>query len=211
MVGFVRFARSPRHIELDQARALARQTGRRALRVVLLVDPDDRAVDEAVEAIEPAYIQLHGTETPERVGNILERTQVSVIKAIGIGGASDLARLSNYREAAARILLDARSPPGGLPGGNGRTFDWSLLAGLRDRSDAGGLPPVILSGGLTPDNVSDAINLTGVRAVDVSSGVESAPGRKDPDKIAAFVAAARAAFAATAGDVPTADPSNPPR
>lgn len=185
-VGFVRFARSPRHVELEAARVLSRQAKGRAGRVVLLVDPDDAAVATAIEAIAPDLIQLHGRESPERVAEIRAATGLPVMKALGIAGAADLAAIPAYAAVADRLLLDAKAPPGAaLPGGNGVSFDWSLLAGAD-------LPAgLMLSGGLGPENVAEALARTGLRAVDVSSGVESAPGIKDPARIAAFVTAAR--------------------
>jgi phosphoribosylanthranilate isomerase len=196
VVGFVRFPKSPRHVELDRARALSAQAQGRALRALLVVDPDDDALAGAVEAIDPDWIQLHGSETPERVAAIRARFGRPVMKAVGIAGAADLAAVKRYA-GADRLLLDAKPPrrDDALPGGNGLAFDWRLLAGL-DPSLS-----FMLSGGLTPDNVAQAIGLTGARAVDVSSGVESRPGLKDPSRIAAFVKAARAAWA-----VPPTDP-----
>ncbi|HEY8382261.1 MAG TPA: phosphoribosylanthranilate isomerase [Microvirga sp.] len=190
LVGFVRFPRSPRHVELDAGRALARQAQGRAERVVLLVDPDDAELERSVAALDPDLIQLHGSETPERVAAIRARLGRPVMKALGIAEAADLAGLAPYSQAADRVLLDAKPPrtPDALPGGNGLSFDWRLLAGLDPRLS------FMLSGGLTPDNVGEAIALTGARAVDVSSGVESRPGLKDPAKIEAFVRAAKAAF-----------------
>ena len=185
-VGFVRFARSPRHVELEAARALSRRAKGRAGRVVLLVDPDDAALAAAIEAIAPDLIQLHGRESPERVAEIRAATGLPVMKALGIAGPADLAAIPAYAAVADRLLLDAKAPPGAaLPGGNGVRFDWSLLAGAD-------LPAgLMLSGGLGPENVAEALARTGLRAVDVSSGVESAPGIKDPARIAAFVTAAR--------------------
>jgi len=185
-VGFVRFARSPRHVELEAARALSRRAKGRAGRVVLLVDPDDAALAAAIEAIAPDLIQLHGRESPERVAEIRAATGLPVMKALGIAGPADLAAIPAYAAVADRILLDAKAPPGAaLPGGNGVRFDWSLLEGAD-------LPAgLMLSGGLGPENVAEALARTGLRAVDVSSGVESAPGIKDPARIAAFVTAAR--------------------
>ncbi|WP_342166697.1 phosphoribosylanthranilate isomerase [Methylobacterium sp. SD21] len=185
-VGFVRFARSPRHVELEAARVLSRQAKGRAGRVVLLVDPDDAALAAAIEAIAPDLIQLHGRESPERVAEIRAATGLPVMKALGIAGEADLAVIPTYAAVADRLLLDAKAPPGAaLPGGNGVSFDWSLLAGAD-------LPAgLMLSGGLGPENVAEALARTGLRAVDVSSGVESAPGIKDPARIAAFVTAAR--------------------
>lgn len=208
MIGLVRFARSPRHVELDAGRALARQAAGRAQRVLLLVDPTDAELDEAVGAIEPDMLQLHGAESPARVATIRARTGRPVMKAIAIGTATDLNGLDAYRGAADRILLDAKPPKGSaLPGGNGVAFDWTLLAGLARPSlctslgmGAPNFDPdrdIMLSGGLTPENVADAIQVSRLRAVDVSSGVERAPGVKDNGKIAALVEAARAAFAAS--------------
>ena len=187
-IGLVRFPKSPRHVSLEQGRALSRMARGRAERVVLFVDPDDAEIAAAVEALAPDLIQLHGRESPERVAAIRAATGRPVMKAVGIAEAADLARLAAYAGVADRILLDAKAPPGAdLPGGNGRTFDWDLLA-------TAVLPPdTMLSGGLTPDNVADALGRTRIAALDVSSGVESAPGRKDPERIAAFIAAVRRA------------------
>jgi phosphoribosylanthranilate isomerase len=186
LVGFVRFAPSPRHLDLTPGRALSRAARGRAQRVLLTVDPDDAELDASLEAFDPDLVQLHGSETPERVAAIRARTGRPVMKALGIATADDLAGIAAYARVADRLLLDAKPPPGGrLPGGNGLPFDWRLIAGL----DPG--LPFMLSGGLTPDTVAEAIRVTGAPAVDVSSGVERAPGVKDPDRIAAFVAAAR--------------------
>lgn len=188
MVGFVRHAPSPRHVDLDLARSLSAAAVRRATRVLLLVDPDDATLDEALAAIEPDLLQLHGAETPGRVAAIRARTGLPVMKALGVAGRDDLDRVAAFRGLADRVLLDAKAPPGAaLPGGNGVPFDWSLL----DRLDPG--PDLMLSGGLTPGNVGRAIAETGMQAVDVSSGVESRPGEKDPGRIAAFIQAAHAA------------------
>jgi phosphoribosylanthranilate isomerase len=155
------------------------------------VNPGQAELDASIEALDPDTIQLHGSETPERVAEIRARTGREIMKAVAIGGPSDLAQIARYADAADRIVLDAKPPPGAsIPGGNGTAFDWSLLDGLDPRLD------VMLSGGLDPANVGQAIGRTRVRAVDVSSGVETRPGSKDPDKIRAFVRAARAAFAA---------------
>lgn len=192
LVGFVRYPRSPRHVELDGARALSEQARGRALRAVLVVDADDAELDAIVAALAPDLIQLHGEETPERVAAIRRRTGLPVMKALGIAEAADLAQIARYADAADRFLLDARPPKdaGALPGGNGRAFDWTLLTGLENRT------AFMLSGGLSPENVSEAIAATGAGAVDVSSGVETRPGQKDPERIEAFVRAARAAFGA---------------
>lgn len=190
LVGFVRFPKSPRHLSLAEGRLLSQRAKGRAERVALVVDADDAALAEVVEALDPDVLQLHGSETPERVAEIRRRFGRPVMKAIGVAQAGDLDALARYG-AAERILLDAKpTPDAALPGGNGLTFDWSLLAGV-DRGVS-----FMLSGGLEPANVAQAISVTGTRAVDVSSGVERRPGEKDPAKIDAFVKAARAAFAA---------------
>jgi phosphoribosylanthranilate isomerase len=191
-VGFVRFPKSPRHVSLETGRDLSAQAKGRALRVVLLVDADDAFIQEAVEALDPDLLQLHGHESPERVAAIRARFGRPVMKAIGIAEAADLSGLAAYAGIADHVLLDAKPPhtPDALPGGNGLSFDWRLLVGLDPRLS------FMLSGGLDPGNVSEAVKLTGSKAVDVSSGVEVKPGVKDPGKIEAFVKAARAAFAA---------------
>ncbi|KPQ10171.1 MAG: phosphoribosylanthranilate isomerase TrpF [Saliniramus fredricksonii] len=190
LVGFVQFPKSPRHIALDMAGPLSQRASGKALRVALAVDPDDAALEKILAAIDPDILQLHGRESPQRVTEIRHRFGVNVMKAIGIADAADLAQISVYRACCDRILVDAKPPamPEALPGGNGLTFDWQLIAGLDDKAG------LMLSGGLNPANVGDAIALTGVDAVDVSSGVESAPGEKDPQRIAQFIEAARAAF-----------------
>jgi phosphoribosylanthranilate isomerase len=186
LVGFVRFPASPRHVDLHRGRTLSRRARGRATRVALLVDPDDAALDEAIEALDPDLLQLHGGETPERVLAIRARFGRPVMKAVGIAEPADLAAVGHYA-AADRILLDAKPPRdvGALPGGNGLAFDWRLLASL-DLDER-----FMLSGGLTPETVAAAVALTGIRAVDVSSGVETKPGEKDPVRIAAFVRFAR--------------------
>lgn len=191
MVGFVRFPKSPRHVSLNLGHRLALQAKGRAQRVVLLVNPGDEDIAQAVEAINPDLIQLHGSETPARVAEIRSMVKRPVMKALGVAEPSDLQALSPYA-GADHILLDAKPPrtSEALPGGNGISFDWRLLNGL-DRKVS-----FMLSGGLNPDNVAEAIRLTKTQAVDVSSGVESGPGLKDPARIEAFIRAARTAFAA---------------
>jgi phosphoribosylanthranilate isomerase len=190
MVGFVRYPKSPRHVSLNLGHRLALQAKGRAQRVVLLVNPGDEDIAQAVEAINPDLIQLHGSETPQRVAEIRSMVKRPVMKALGVAAPSDLQALSPYA-GADHILLDAKPPrtANALPGGNGVSFDWGLLNGL-DRKVS-----FMLSGGLTPDNVAEAIRLTKPKAVDVSSGVEVGPGLKDPARIEAFVRAARAAWA----------------
>lgn len=185
-IGLVHFPRSPRHVDLARAAALSSRARGRAERVVLLVDPDDALLAAAVEAADPDLIQLHGRESPERVAAIRASTGRPVMKALGLAGPADLAPLDAYAAVAERILLDAKAPAdAALPGGNGRRFDWTIVA---DRPLPEG---TMLSGGLDAANVAEALARTRLGAVDVSSGVESAPGVKDPARIAAFVAAAR--------------------
>lgn len=192
MVGFVRYPKSPRHVSLDLGHRLSLQARGRAQRVVLLVNPEDEAIAQAIEAINPDLIQLHGHETPERVAEIRSMVKRPVMKAVGIAEASDLQALRPYASGVDRLLLDAKPPrtANALPGGNGIAFDWRLLNGLDPKLS------FMLSGGLTPDNVAEAIRLTKSQAVDVSTGVESGPGLKDPARIEAFIRAARTAFAA---------------
>lgn len=200
-VGFVFFPRSPRHVAPARAAALAalaRGTARTVAVVALTVDADDPTLDAIVGSVGPDMLQLHGRETPERVAAVRARFGLPIVKALGVAAADDLAAVPAYAAVADEILFDARPPKGSaLPGGNGRAFDWRLLGAL-DLS-----VPFMLSGGLGPANVAEAIRATRAPAVDVSSGVESAPGVKDPGLIAAFVAAARAAgHADAAGPAP---------
>lgn len=191
MVGLVSFSKSPRHVEPETARALSARVEGRAKIVALLVDAPDEDIARFVKAARPDILQLHGKESPERVLDIRRRFGLPVMKALGVAQAADLAAAVSYRGAADHLLLDAKPDPGAaLPGGNGLAFDWSIL---------GALDPAItfmLSGGLTAGNVGEAVAGTRATGVDVSSGVESAPGRKDPALIRAFIAAARQAAAA---------------
>ena len=190
MVGFVFFSKSPRHIDLATARALGRQAKGQATIVALSVDADDDTLKRIVEALTPDLMQLHGRETPARVKEIGELCACPTMKAIGVAARADLAHAEAYEGVADTLLIDAKPPKGAaLPGGNGRPFDWSLTRDFHAPA------PWLLSGGLDPNNVAEAIALSGARGVDVSSGVESAPGVKDPARIRAFVAAARRAFA----------------
>jgi phosphoribosylanthranilate isomerase len=190
MVGFVFFSKSPRHIDWATARTLGRQVQGRAKIVALSVDADDDTLKRIVEALSPDLLQLHGSETPARVTEIGELFVRPTMKAIGVATREDLAAAKAYEGVADILLIDAKPPKDAvLPGGNGRPFDWRLT------QDFHAPVPWLLSGGLDPDNVAAAIALSGARGVDVSSGVESAPGVKDPAKIRAFVAAARRAFA----------------
>ncbi len=189
LLGFVFFPKSPRNVSIDEAVTLAARARGRAKIVALAVDPDDALVEAIASRLAPDLLQLHGKETPERVAEIGARWGLSIMKAIPVAEEADLAVVAAYVPHVARILFDAKPPktPQALPGGNGLAFDWRLVRDL----DPG--RPVMLSGGLDPSNVAEAIAVTGVSAVDVSSGVESAPGVKDPAKIAAFVRNARAA------------------
>jgi phosphoribosylanthranilate isomerase len=188
MVGLVFFPRSPRFVSVARARSLADQARGRAEIVALTVDMDDRQIVEIVDAVRPDWLQLHGRETPERTAAIARQFATRTIKAVGVSARDHLAEAHRYEGSANGLLLDARPPDGAdRPGGNGRAFDWRLLEHFRS--------PIthFLSGGLTPENVAEAIAITRAPGVDVSSGVESAPGHKDVARIAAFVARARAA------------------
>jgi phosphoribosylanthranilate isomerase len=190
MVGFVFFPPSPRHLSFDAARALGRRVRGRAQKVALTVDADDALLDAVVEALRPDLLQLHGQEPPARVAAINKRFGLPVMKAIAVAAKDDLAAATAYVAVADRLLFDARAPREATrPGGLGRPFDWRLLENL----DAA--LPFMLSGGLDAGNVGEALRITGAPGVDVSSGVERAPGEKDPDKIRAFVRAARDAAA----------------
>lgn len=186
LVGFVHFLKSPRHVSVDVAAALAGQVRGQAKTVVLTVDATDDLLDHLVATIAPDFVQLHGRETPERVAEVRERFGRPVIKVLGIGGAEDVAAARAYAGIADLFLYDAKPPKdASRPGGLGVVFDWSLLEGAPS--------PFLLSGGLDPTNVGDAVRRVRPAGVDVSSGVESAPGRKDEARIRAFVAAARTA------------------
>ena len=183
--GFVFFAKSPRHLTVDAARPLLLAVPEGLAKVALTVDADDAALDAIVAALPIDMLQLHGHESPERVAQVRARYGLPVMKAVGVADAGDLAAVFEYSLVADQVLIDAKPPKGAaIPGGNGLAFDWRLLAGRR------WLRPWMLAGGLTPENVAEAIRLTGARQVDVSSGVESAPGVKDAGRIAGFVAAA---------------------
>jgi len=196
MVGFVFFPKSPRHVDWGKARALGRQARGRAKIVALSVDADDDALKRIVDALAPDLHQLHGRETPARVKAVGEFAARPTMKAIGVAARKDFAAASPYEGVADFLLIDAKPPKDAtLPGGNGRPFDWSLARNIHFRR------PWLLSGGLDPETVEAAIAASGAGGVDVSSGVESAPGVKDPARIRAFVAAARRAFARAAEGV----------
>ena len=184
--GFVFFPPSPRNLTLGVAAALASRAEKRVARVGLFVDAGDAAIAAAVAAARLDALQLHGSETPRRAGELRARFGLPVWKALSVTSASDIAGASRYGGAADLVLFDAKPPSGAItPGGLGLAFDWTLLAGYRGPLAWG------LAGGLAPDNVGEAIRLTRAPLVDVSSGVESAPGVKDVDRIAAFAYAAR--------------------
>jgi len=185
-VGFVFFPRSPRHVTFAQAAELSALLPPAVTAVGLVVDPDDAMLAELTAAVPLGLLQLHGGETPERVAAIRALAGLPVMKAVKVATAADLDPVPAYAAVADRILFDAKAPPGLLPGGNALSFDWTILAG---RTWPG---PWMLSGGLTPENVSEAVRTTGATAVDVSSGVESAPGTKDPARVAAFLRAVAA-------------------
>jgi phosphoribosylanthranilate isomerase len=190
MVGFVFFAPSPRHLTFEAARALGARVRGRAQKVALTVDADDALLDGIVEALQPDLLQLHGHEPPARVAALKRRFSLPVMKAIAVAAEQDLAAVADYAAVADRLLFDARAPREATrPGGLGNAFDWHLLQNVR-----AGLP-FMLSGGLDAGNVAEALRITHAPGVDISSGVERAPGEKDPEKIRAFVRAAREAAA----------------
>jgi phosphoribosylanthranilate isomerase len=189
-VGLNFYPPSPRSLAPEVAAELAELGRGRTSIVALIVDVDDATIERIVKTVEPDFLQLHGSETPERAVEIVGRWGRPVIKAIKVETAGDAERALDYAEVAQLILFDAKAPKdlaGALPGGNGLAFDWRLIAAVKDRV------PFMLSGGLTADNVAAAIAATGATIVDVSSGVETAPGVKNPELIRQFVAAAHAA------------------
>jgi len=179
------FPRSPRYVTVEAAKLLAMAAPAGLAKVALVVDADDTTLDAIVEAVPLDMLQLHGHESPQRVAEVKARYGLPVMKVIGVADEGDLAGLMDHALAADQIMIDAKPAKGALPGGNGLQFDWRLVAQRR------WLRPWMLAGGLTPENVAEAIRLTNVRQVDVASGVESAPGVKDHARVAAFVAAAR--------------------
>lgn len=184
-IGLNFFPKSPRYLDIEAARNLALDIPPGVAKVALTVDADEAFLDQIVETVPLDMLQLQGRETPERVAEIRSRYGLPVMKAIGIAGEEELAAIETYSTVADQLLIDAKPPSGApLPGGNGIPFDWRLIANRRWSL------PWMLAGGLTADNVAEAIALTGAKQVDVSSGVESAPGVKDPDRIRAFLKAA---------------------
>lgn len=183
-VGFVFFSKSPRNVAFDQVAALAQRVPGHVLKAGVFVDPEDGLLDMAIAAAGLDVVQLHGKETSQRAAAIRSRTGKEVWKALSVRTSADLAEAPAFRGAVDRLLYDAKTPEGAqLPGGMGLRFDWRLLQGFAHPL------PWALSGGLDAANVAEAVGITGARLVDVSSGVESAPGIKDVDKIAAFLKA----------------------
>jgi len=188
LVGLVFFPPSPRSVTPIEAAKLAEKARGRAQVTALLVDADDALIQEIVSQVRPDLLQLHGEETAERVAAIRTRFGKPVMKAIAVSGEEDLRNVAAYEALADRLLFDAKPPKDATrPGGHGRAFDWNLLSTVSRKK------PIMLSGGLTPENVAEAIRIVRPDAVDVSSGVEGAPGEKDPEMIRAFIANARAA------------------
>ena len=185
-VGFVFFEKSPRNVSLEAARALAIDTPPGVAKVALVVNADDAFLDDLTATVPLDMLQLHGAETPERVAEVKARYGLPVMKAVGIATADDLPQLDAYARVADQILVDTKAPKGAdRPGGNGATFDWSLIAGRRWPV------PWMLAGGLTTENVASAVRATGARQIDLSSAVETAPGQKDAGLIRDFMAAVR--------------------
>jgi phosphoribosylanthranilate isomerase len=193
MVGFVFFPASPRHVDLETARALGARVRGRAQKVALSVDASDDELAASIEALKPDLLQLHGKEIPDRVVMVRKRFGLPVMKALPIAERADLSPIRLYDKVADHLIFDARATGEATrPGGLGKSFDWRLLDALAVNV------PFMLSGGLHAGNVAEALRITAAPGVDVSSGVERAPGEKDPDKIRAFVAAARDAAGALA-------------
>lgn len=186
-VGLNFFSKSPRSVSIAQAAVLASEAPLGIAKVGLVVNASDAELDAITGAVPLDMLQLHGSESAERVAEVKARYGLPVMKVIGVAEAADLAPVDHYSQVADQIMVDAKAPKGAvLPGGNGISFDWSLLAGKKYWQ-----APWMLAGGLTPENVAEAIRKTGARQVDVASGVESAPGVKDADLMRAFVAATR--------------------
>ena len=182
-VGFNFFPKSPRYLTLETARTLAVETPVGVAKVGLVVNADDAMLQALTDTVPLDFLQLHGGETPERTAEIRARFGLPIIKVVGVATAEDVARIDSYEDVADQILVDAKAPKDAvLPGGNGLAFDWGLLAARKYWRK-----PWMLAGGLTPDNVAEAVARTGARQVDVASGVESAPGVKDVQMIADFV------------------------
>lgn len=188
MVGFVFFEKSPRHISLETAKTLGALVPEHVKKVALIVDADDTYIAQIIEALAPDYLQAHGNETVERIVELKKTFDIKIIKAIAVEGAGDIERAKPYMDICDYILFDAKAPQtlvDALPGGNGITFDWTLLTGHKPTAE------FMLSGGLNPDNLGHAIELTKTTMVDVSSGVETRPGKKDKKLIRQFIEVAK--------------------
>jgi phosphoribosylanthranilate isomerase len=184
-IGLVFFEKSPRNVTVETARSLALRAPVGLAKVALVVNADDAALDHITASVPLDMLQLHGAETPERVAAVKARYGLPVMKALGIASRADVARAQLYSGAADQLLLDAKPAAGeALPGGNGLSFDWRLLEGESWSM------PWMLAGGLTPDNVAEAVRYSGARQVDVSSGIETAPGQKSAELMAKFVSEA---------------------
>jgi phosphoribosylanthranilate isomerase len=188
MLGFVFFAKSPRHISFETARALAEHASGKAKKVALTVDADDATMLSIIDALRPQILQLHGHEPPERIAELRARFGLPIMKAIGLARREDLREIARFEAVADWLLFDAKPSDDALPGGNGEAFEWSLLRDLKIAK------PWLLAGGLTAENVAAAMLATGASGFDVSSGVETSPGVKDIAKINAFIAHARQAY-----------------
>ena len=185
-MGLVFFEKSPRNIIIPAARELALAAPLGLAKVALVVNPSDTELDAITSSVPLDMLQLHGRETPERVAEVKARYGLPVMKAVGIADGDDLPKLESYFGVADQILVDAKPPKGGeLPGGNGLSFDWCLIAGRRWPC------PWMLAGGLTPENVAEAVKMTGTKQVDVSSGIEDVPGQKNAELIQKFVQSSR--------------------
>ena len=186
LAGFVFFANSPRNLDMAQAATLSQIARGRIRLVALTVNADDRLIDDITAIVQPDLLQLHGRESPDDAARLAARTGLGIIKAVGISGPADLEATGDYADVCDYLLLDAKPPEqANRPGGLGEPFDWTVLEGYEPGV------PWLLAGGLTPENVAEALSISHAPGVDVSSGVESAPGVKDPERIRTFVAAAR--------------------
>lgn len=183
-VGFVTYPKSPRYLSMDKLAALAARARGRVETVLVTVNADDAHMTQAMVRAQPDWIQLHGTESVQRAAEVRAFARRGIIKAVGVRRREDLATTAPFDPVADMYLFDAQAPADGLPGGNALAFDWSVMAGAKIGR------PWLLAGGLTPENVKQAIAISGAELVDVSSGVETAPGLKDPQLIAQFLAAA---------------------
>lgn len=189
-LGFIHFPKSPRHLSLEAMADLMqaiRAGGVTQKLVSVVVDPDDKVLETLRDKVKPDLVQLHGKETPERVTAVRKTVNIPIIKALSISDAADLVTAESFDSIADYLLFDAKPPKDAhLPGGLGLSFDWTLLTGYTGKT------PWFLAGGLTPDNIAEAVRISCAKHVDVSSGVESAPGVKDPGLISGFLRTVKA-------------------